>query len=205
MSKFKVRMKLQGFELEIEGSREDVPLIAQNLSQQLSGLMAPTGAIIEGETVEPARVAAVLSPSADQPSASSQAKRKPRKRSSAAKPANDVAETVINWRHDSAKYGSPKQVWATSDKALWLLYVVKSETDNTELSGSQIADTFNKHFRQAGTIRNFNVNRDLGKLKVGKGASLVGEDTTKNPSRWFLTEAGEKKAQELVGQALGAA
>jgi hypothetical protein len=204
MSKFKVRMKLQGFELEIEGSREDVPLIAQNLSQQLSGLMAPTGAIIEGETVESARIGAAPPPSVDPSSGFSQTKRKPRRRHNATKPATDTADTVINWRHDSSKYGAPKQAWSTANKALWILYVVKSETEETELSGTQIADTFNKQFRQAGTIKNFNVNRDLGKLKVRKGAALVGEDTTKDPSRWFLTEAGDKKAQELIGEALGA-
>jgi hypothetical protein len=38
MSKFKFKLKLQGLELEMEGSRDDIPLIAHNLGNQLTGL-----------------------------------------------------------------------------------------------------------------------------------------------------------------------
>ena len=41
------------------------------------------------------------------------------------------------------------------------------------------------------------VKRELGKEK-GKPKSLVGEDTTKDPGEYFLTQAGEAKAQELI-------
>jgi len=202
MSKFKVTMKLQGFELEIEGSREDVPLIAQNLSQQLSGLMGPAGAIIDGESVVSPRTPALASLPVDSANASS-VKRKPRKRAINPKGSeNGASEDSIDWRHDPAKYGAPQQEWATADKAIWLLYVVKMETSTAELSAIQIAATFNKHFKQAGVIRNFNVKRDLGKLKIGRGTALVGEDASKNPSTWYLTDAGDKKAQELISKAL---
>ena len=36
MSKFKFKLKLQGLELEMEGAREDIPLMAQNLGNQLT-------------------------------------------------------------------------------------------------------------------------------------------------------------------------
>jgi len=205
MSKFKVKMKLQGFELEIEGSREDVPLIAQNLSQQLSGLMAPAGAIIDGQSLNTPLTSAPAILTAGSTDTSS-TKRKSRRHSGNPKTPPDIAvESVVHWRHDSTKYGSPQQEWVTADKAIWLLYVVKMETQTAELSANQIFSTFNKHFKQAGIIQKFNVKRDLGKLKVGKGAALVGEDTTKDPSCWYLTASGDKKAQELIAQALKAA
>ena len=40
MSKFKFKLKLQGLELEMEGAREDIPLMAQNLGNQLTGTLA---------------------------------------------------------------------------------------------------------------------------------------------------------------------
>ena len=52
MSKFKVKLKIQGFELEIEGSREDAGLLSQNLGKQMNSILQPMGAIIEGEVVE---------------------------------------------------------------------------------------------------------------------------------------------------------
>ena len=85
----------------------------------------------------------------------------------------------------------------TVDKAIWLLHVVKQE-----LSGSVLVATFNKHFRQAGMITVSNANRDLGRSK-SKSPPFVGEDTTKNPPQWFLTEEGTRQANKLVGDALG--
>jgi hypothetical protein len=206
MSKFKIRMKLQGLELEIDGSREDIPLITQNLGQQLSGLLQPAGAIIEGEVLEHAspRENIVLPPSVTLPQPNTKRRGK-RKASSGTKPSVDgQKEEAVNWKHDSAKYGTPKQGWSTSNKAIWLLYVTGAEAQLSELSAQRITETFNKHFKQAGTILGFNVTRDLGRLKVKRGSSPpVGEDTTKTPSLWYLTDAGRKKAQELVGEALG--
>lgn len=205
MSKFKIRMKLQGFELEIEGSREDMPLIAENLGQQFVGLLQPAGAIIEGESLELNKQNRPATDYLEKGSGSAVAKRKPRKRTAtAASTGEELGEEAVDWKHDSSKYGTPKQDWSTADKSVWLLYVVKAETGQAELSATRITKTFNKHFRQAKQILNFNVQRDLGKLKVKKGAAtLVGEDTTKSPAGWFLTESGEKKALELIQSALG--
>jgi hypothetical protein len=64
-----------------------------------------------------------------------------------------------------------------------------------------IAKTFNQHFKQASTIRGSNVSRDLGNAKLTAPA-LVGEDTTKHPSLWFLTDEGRNRAQALIAEAL---
>jgi hypothetical protein len=49
MSKFRIRMKLQGLELEIDGAREDASLIIQSVGQQMSNLLQPIDGIIDGE------------------------------------------------------------------------------------------------------------------------------------------------------------
>lgn len=85
---------------------------------------------------------------------------------------------------------------------MWLLNVAANEVDTKEMTANQIADTFNKHFRQAGPIRVGNVSRDLG-VKKRHTPALVSEDTTKSPPAWFLTEAGIKQANELAGKARG--
>jgi hypothetical protein len=203
MAKFRVKLKLQGLEMEIEGSRDDAPLIAQNLGRQFAGLLQPAAQIVAGNGDEQLDATPIAIQEAD--SATAARKRGPRKKRSATVPttASDSAEEgPLDWRHDPAKWGSPKQAWNTANKAMWLLYVASNETDQKELSSKRIANTFNKHFRQAGQILPFNVTRDLGKLKVGKDAP-VSEDTTQASSPWFLTEAGTKRAQGLVSEALG--
>jgi hypothetical protein len=194
MAKFKIKMKLTGLELDIEGSKEDIPLIAANLGQQLTGLLGPAAAIASGTDPSSPR-APTLAPL---PMVDEVKKRK--KRATSARSADaqsDATVTPIDFRHDPAKFGTPKQSWKTSDKAVWLLHVVGKDS-----SGAVIAATFNKHFRQAGTITVGNSNRDLGRLK-SKSPAVVGEDTTQTPPRWFLTEEGSRQALKLVGDALG--
>lgn len=41
MSKFKFKFKLQGLEIEMEGAKEDIPLMANSLGNHLAGLMQP--------------------------------------------------------------------------------------------------------------------------------------------------------------------
>jgi len=196
VAKFKIKMKLTGLELDIEGSKEDIPLIAANLGQQLTGLLGPAAAIASGtDASSPPPV-----PAAPLPMVEEVKKRK--KRVTAARSADatvEVATAAIDFRHDPVKFGTPKQPWKTSEKAVWLLHVVSKE-----MSGTVLVATFNKHFRQAGMITVSNANRDLGRLK-SKSPAVVGEDTTKNPPQWFLTEEGSRQALKLVGDALGRA
>lgn len=203
MSKIKIKMKLTGFELEIEGSKEDVPAISQSLGRQLQGLLQPPEAILNGESHPALPVAPAILPAQEVDSDAS-ARKKPRKRrATAASGVVDVEDgSAVDWRHDSAKYGVPSQSWNTANKSLWTLYVVTQETSEKELSGRRIAATFNKHFRQAKSVTVTNVNRDLGRLKL-KRPSVVSEDTTKTPAAWYLTEEGNKHVQGLIAEALG--
>jgi|SRR6185369_5843831 len=199
MSKFKMRLKLTGFELDIEGSREDIPLIAQNVGQQIAGLLAPASKIVSGEKTDASsRTVHPIQTIVDVSSA-----RRKRKRLSIPPIAGaqdaEKAPNVLNWKHDSSKWNSPNQSWSTLDKALWLIYVAEQETQQTELTVRQIAETFNTHFKQAKTVRIPNVTRDMGNKKAGKDA-LVGENATISPSKWYLTESGKSRVTKLIAE-----
>jgi hypothetical protein len=200
VAKFHIKLKVQGLELEVEGSREDMPVIRRALTQQVAGLFQPGTHIVDGETSTE-----TLGASAAQTTEAVKHKgRKPRSTSVAGSGA-DVKEPAVDWIHDSGKHGSPLQIWSNTKKAIWLLYVVSKQADVSELSCGRITATFNKHFRQAGQVNRGNLYRDLGKAKSAtKGRrGLVSEDTTKTPPTWFLTEAGTKMAEGLVVEALG--
>jgi hypothetical protein len=195
MSKFKIKMKLTGFELEIEGSKEDVPNIQQALSQQLGGLLQPAPGLLDEAPQSPMRT---IEP---EPIATPAIRNgKARKRSAApasSRIANpDTDTTLENWPRDVSKYVSPQQSWNTKTKALWLLYVAQKENIASEVSGVVIRNTFNLHYRQAKTVTLSNVNRDLGKVK----GTLVGEDVRVSPPAWFLTEAGLAEAERLISE-----
>lgn len=197
MSKFRVKMKLQGLELEIEGAREDAGLITRNLGQQFAGLMGPIDNIIDGtELVDTPHTASVV-PMSQLPSV----KRNKRKKTAGPSPTVNEDDTAIDFRHDPLKFGNAQQTWKTADKSLWLIYVLKSQTERTEFTAKAIADTFNKHFRGAGLIKTGNVNRDLERLRTAEKPSPLGFDP--NKSAWFLTDEGERRGQVLVAAALG--
>src|SRR5262249_27726763 len=111
-------------------------------------------------------------------------------------------QDAVDFKHDPARWGNPQQTWPTAKKAMWLLFVMENQGAPKELGAAAIADTFNKHFRSAGAIQSFNVTRDLGKAK-SKAPPTVGEDTTKSPSSWYLTDEGHKTARSLVAEATG--
>ena len=205
MSTFKIKLKLTGFELEVEGSRDEIPAITASLGRQLTGLITPPASLAaEAVTFD------IPAPGASTAVQSAPAKQKsPRARRKAiTKSAGEVegSNAPLDLRVDSSVYGSPKQAWPTAKKSMWLLHVLGANGGPKEVSGGVIASTFSKHYKQAGLIQTFNVNRDLGKLKIkssnGKPAA-VGEDTTKTPSLWFLTDEGTRQALELVADALG--
>jgi hypothetical protein len=201
MSKFKIKMKLTGFELEIEGSREDVPNIQQALSRQLGGILQPAAGLIsqEDEAVEEVDI----TPAATQTNNQGTAPKKRRKKSiSNGNQKNNSApeeDDVVNWPRDVTNYCMPNQQWKTAEKAMWTLYVAQEAADISELTGRQISNIFNKHYRQAKTIQLGNVNRDLGKLKLNNPA-WVAEDTTKNPPAWYLTQEGNKEVQRRISE-----
>jgi hypothetical protein len=163
----------------------------------------PAASIVEGEIVEDKNL----------PQTPAEAQAKPRKKRSGRqnpqKPSvsssnGKIQAAAIDWKQDPSKLGAPQQDWTTATKSIWLLYVVSQEASILELTGGEIAATFNKHFRQSGEIKTGQVNRDLGQLKGLKGQpALVAEDTTKTPSAWSLTQEGERRALDLVAEALG--
>ncbi|MCE4059889.1 hypothetical protein LXM60_06665 [Pandoraea sputorum] len=206
MSKFKIKMKLTGFELEIEGSQDNVPEISQAIGRQLAGLMQAPEVLLnsatDGVQILPATpVKQALEVIPDAPTSRRKTSRK-RRVTNGNGLDDDSGEVAVDWRHDPAKYGTPSQSWPTLMKSLWLLYVVTQETEIREMSGRRIMLTFNKHFRQAKEITVANVNRDLGRAKL-RPPAWIGEDTTKSPTAWYITEEGLRAAQSQIATTLG--
>jgi hypothetical protein len=201
MAKFHIKLKLQGLELEVDGTRDDLPVIREALTQQFAGMLSPATEIAAGEI--PVNVAG----NGSTPTVVENAKRSKRRARTAPASSNGSSEAAVDWVHDSAKYGAPQQAWNTADKSMWLLYVAGQEANVKELSGKHIEVTFNKHFRQAGQLRANNIIRDLGKAKSAKAGApaLISQNTTTEPSTWFLTDAGSRRAQQLIAESRGVA
>lgn len=200
MSKIKIKLRLQGFELDVEGERHEVASATQSISNQLASLMTPPNQVVSdgGAAGEGLIDVTPVSPRDD--------KKSNRKKSgSTVRGSNGNAAPAIDFVNDPARFGTPSQAWSLVQKAMWTLYVVGELKHVTSLSAGVIGRTFNKHFRQTGEIRPSNISRDLGKMKtkVGDTPPLVGEDTTKAPSEWFLVEEGTRQVRELVSKSVG--
>lgn len=196
-NKIKFKLKITGFELEMEGTKEGTAAITSQVSEALKGLISPTSFEEESNTpqttlTEDTEVTVIAS--------SSNGARKKSTKLSKRNGGQRVETKALDFKNDNEKYGTPTIKWTTSIKSLWVLYVVKNSLDIDGLTSHQIAETFNKHFRQAKIIRSFTVSRDLGKLKVEGNNALVGEDNTKEPNVWYITEVGEKHIQKLIAE-----
>lgn len=189
MSKFKLKFKIQGLELEVEGSKEDVPNLTKAITGQLSNMLEPIIETIDTELIEDRNELPTKTLPKDKPK-----KRKPSKPNNTSQPKE---EAIVNLNHNLRKHGSPSQDWSTLDKGVWLLEVLEMEHGSNEWTARELAETFNKHFKQAKTIRATNISRDFGKYKLGNDA-LVGENSNSKPSKWFLTEKGKNKARSLI-------
>lgn len=191
MAKFRVRLKLQGMELEIDGEREDMPAITTAVQQQLAGLIRPAAVLGSGE--EPQGGSTVIDAETD--------KGKPRparKRQSGSRASGDGSSgQAIEFRHEPEKYGNPQQSWSVTEKSIWLLALLKGIAGLTEVHGAQLAATFNQNFKQAKTVYPPHVTRDLGNAKVQNPAP-VGEQK----GLWYLTNEGERQAQQLIQSVL---
>ena len=187
MGKFRIRVKLQGFELEVDGDRDDIPALTAAVQQQFAGLVSPPA--LDEEVEKPSLGSGqMIEGNADRnKKANKKRDRVPRNPEGAASP--------IDFRHDSAKFGSPKQTWTVAQKCIWLLFAVEGTTGQTELSASQITSTWNAQFKVAGKLHPPNVPRDLNQAKIASPAP-VGE----HKGNWFLTEEGKRQATELLKQ-----
>lgn len=189
MAKFKMRLKLQGLELEVEGERQDIPLVTAAVSRELSSIVEPIDVIAEGKQIGNG------SGSSSSIDGDGAGRKTPRRRTVTR--ATGEAAGHVDFRHDSAKFGVPIQGWSILEKVIWMLWVLQ-QTGAKEYTAGQIVATFNHHFKAAGKLHPPHVPRELQRAKVDV-PTPVGEDK----ERWYLTVEGERQAQALVAQALG--
>lgn len=187
MSKFTIKVELEALKIEIEGSREDVPRMAQKVGDQIGNLVKPA-LLLEANRSQPADSAANGHVGSE--------RRKPRARRSAGKTETQGPATgVVDWNHDAPKWGTPIQSWKQWQKVLWLLSVVEQEMQNKNgLTSTVIAEVFNRKFRASGLLRSANIARDLAS-KADYFGSVDGN--------WFLKQGGKDEAVKLVADAKG--
>jgi hypothetical protein len=129
MTKFRVKLKLSGLELEIEGSREDVPLLTKSIAAQLAGMITPAASIVEGKAAPMLGRDTIPSSGATVVDAVPAASRTARKRRSSSGGGGGAqgggASAHILWQHDANVWGNPLLTWKAVDKSVWLLYVAK--------------------------------------------------------------------------------
>jgi len=184
MAKFHIRLKVQALELEIDGERQDIPQITSAVQRQFSGLIESADVAADGHKDE-RRAPELIG--ADAPGRGKPA-RKVRSTRATGEPTS-----LIDFRHESGKYGNPIQTWSVVEKCVWILFVLKKQVDLNEVSASQLTATFNHHFKGSGKLHPPNVTRELTKAKAQNPAP-VGEDK----GLWFLTDEGERQAKALV-------
>jgi hypothetical protein len=187
VSKFTIKVELQGLKIEVEGSREDVPRLAQRVGDQIGNLVKPA-LLLEGAKVTQA------ASNGDETGAET---RRSRVRRAGGSGGGRTPSAPIGVSIDPVKHGSPRQDWKTAQKAIWFLYVVQ-DNNADGLTATAVAKAFNKHFKAAGMLNSGNVSRDLEKERLkGVGATVVA-DTNDGPAKYTLTEAGVRMAEKLI-------
>ena len=195
MAKNKLRLKIQGFELEIEGENLAAPNMAQHIGQQLNKLLEPATNIM---TNQPPRKH-VDNTSANGVGDRTEIKSSPSKRgkrSGSGSGAKDLPE----YQHNKDKHGEPAQAWNPTRKALWLLRCLDLSGQPAELTAAQVAGLFNAHFKAFGKLLAGNVARDLNKVSVGGPNALIVLDGDK----YSLSSKGKTDADKLIAEATGA-
>jgi hypothetical protein len=189
MAKFKVKVKLTGLEIEVEGDSEyGAPQIAQNISRQLGKVIEPM-TLIEDEIDDAPATPALNAP------ANGTRQRKRRAGSKGGSATGGAASQPLAWTHDATRWGTPVQTWRSPKKIMWLLHVIGEATgkDNLDMSPTEIADTFNERFRSAGKLNRANIARDLGNNS---------EEFSEMSGRWFLKQKGHDEAKKLIAEAI---
>jgi hypothetical protein len=184
MSKFSVKIKLQGLEIEVEGSQDVAPRIAKQVAEQIGALVKPPMLIEMGKGNNGSFE------STDDHDEKGKSKKKRSSGGGTKSSADDV-----NFTHAPSQHGSPSQDWTTTQKAIWLLCALNSEKP---LSGYSIAKAFNKQFKTAGAINGGNVNKGLDKEKLKGATSPVGADVSDGTTRYYLTNAGKAMGEKLA-------
>jgi hypothetical protein len=188
MSKFTVKVKLQGLEIEVEGTREDAPKIASALGKQIGGLLQAPAALASGNGAPTIDAEAIEANSGA-------GQRRKTKRTGAGGGARTSADE-INFVPDP-QYGVPQQDWTMAQKAIWFLYLTEKQINVTQLTAYSIAKNFTKYFKVSGAIDSGNVSKGLEKERV-KSPPTVGADQTGGSTKYFLVQAGKALAGKLA-------
>jgi|HubBroStandDraft_6_1064221.scaffolds.fasta_scaffold926921_1 hypothetical protein len=205
MSKFKVNVKLSGYEVKlgsvefsVEGEREDAQKISHEIEKQLSGMIhAPT--VMTPTLITPSNgnsnqraLEGQLGGDDDRVAGRTRKSRKAGGSSGSRTPTES-----INLSHDSATYGSPQQSWTTVQKAIWFLHVVNKQANVPQMTANNITKNFNKYFRAAGAVHRGNVTKYLEAERVKGQNATVGADMADGAAKYFLTQAGTAVAEKL--------
>jgi hypothetical protein len=187
-----VKFELQALKVWIKGEREDIPLITQNVGNQVAGFLQPMANIAASRELAqtPPREMAAAVPSPPR------RKKAARTASGNASPHKDEAPIAVDIDH--ATWGTPQQSWNGVDKAMWLLHAVAKSGGPSELTTTSLVNLFNVRYRETKALRTQNVGRDLGRLEKGS-AALVGRNQANNA--WYLTELGQKHMLKLIASA----
>ena len=195
MAKFRIRLKVQALELEIDGEREDIHAISSAVQQQFAGLVLPAEGVVDTKQLGNGSGGNGSSTADDDKGKKSQRKQRGSSRGS-----GEAVGQPIEFRHDGAKYGNPIHEWSITEKLIWLLYILKSITETKELSGPQLAATFNQYFKGSGRIHPPHVTMHLNKAKLSNPPP-IGEDK----GNYYLTDSGDKQAEQLIQAVLNSA
>lgn len=114
MAKFRIRLKLQGLDLEVDGERQDLPGITHAVQRQLASLVIPGEVITNGHKQ-------LVSGGDAAPAQEEESKRKRSPRRERRSAGDGAPAAAIEFRHDPVTYGNPTQSWSVTDKCIWLL------------------------------------------------------------------------------------
>ena len=202
MANFEMEFELSGLKIKVKSERDDAPKALQSVQSQIGNLLQAAAGLGTGEIASgPARPShstgnvgegrTIEAPAISSNSAPARTKATRGKRAS-----TNESATAVEFSHDPAAYGLPKQTWNTAQKSMWLLYVLEKQNGHRDLSTGALASTFNKHFKEFGAITTTNVTRDLGRARAKNG--FVSSDASKDPQTWYLLDAGKKEVERLV-------
>jgi hypothetical protein len=204
MSKFKVQVKLQGYEVKlgsieftVEGEKEDAQKISQEIEKQLGGMihgpnvLAPT-AITSGNGNSNQRLL-----EGQVGGDSNEAEKRKRARKPGKPGGTKISADDLNLSHDPEKFGSPQQEWTQAQKAVWFLHVVGEQAHVTQQTSYSVTKNFNRYFKSSGQLNSANVMRGLEKER-SKNPATVNANMSDGTARYFLTTAGKALAGKLA-------
>jgi hypothetical protein len=192
--KFKLgEIRISGIELEIEDEREQATAALAALQSQLAGVVQPAVSkafLGAGATI-------IDNPASPQNGSALPARKRRKLGTSAPGKTAEGAVEPVSFVHDPIKFGNPQESWSHPKKGVWLLWVVEQAAAKTQMTISEIVNTFNQHYRQFGTMTASNLSRDFGSLRK-KTPPPVGVDTNREPQVWYLHDSGKAWAQQLA-------